>query len=123
MFQIISRIKNQPLPETEKELFSSEGSSEFLKSTQDSILNFCKELKSSFDYFEVNKGEPINKLYLSGGLASVRGIENAFVEALDIEAEVLNPISGKGLKLSKTFSDKEFSGFKNSFSAAFGMVL
>ena len=123
VFQIISRIKNQSLPETEKELFSSEGSSEFLKSTQDSILNFCKELKSSFDYFEVNKGEPINKLYLSGGMASVKGIENIFVEALDTEVEILKPFSEKNEKLKEVFFSKEFNTFKNSFSVPFGLIL
>ena len=123
VLEIVSRIENKPLKEIEKQLFSPESSNEFLKSTRDSISNFCQELKNSFDYFEVNKGEPINKLYLSGGLASIRGIENTFVEALDIEAEVLKLISEKGLKLSKTFSDKEFGDFKNSFSAAFGLIL
>ena len=123
VLQIVSRIENKPLEKMEKQLFSPESSNEFLKLTRDSISNFCQELKDSFDYFEVNKGEPINKLYLSGGLASIRGIENTFVEALDIEVEVLKLIPEKGLKLSKSFSDKEFGDFKNSFSAAFGLIV
>jgi len=123
VFQIISRIKGQSLADIEKELFASEDSSEFLKSTQDSILNFCKELKSSFDYFEVNKGEPINKLYLSGGLASVKGIENVFVEALDTEVEILRPFFEKNEKLNEVFFSKGFNAFKNSFSVPFGLIL
>ena len=122
VFQIVSRIKNQPLPEIEKQLFSSEGSSEFLKLTQDSIENFCKEMKSSFDYFEVNKGELVNKLYLSGGLASMEGIEKVFTEALDIEVEVFKPISEKGPNLSEALSGKEFTNFTNSFSTLFGLI-
>jgi len=123
VFQIISRIRGQSLADTEKKLFASEGGSEFLKSTQDSILNFCKELKSSFDYFEVNKGEPINKLYLSGGLASVKGMENIFIEALDTEVEILRPFSGKNEKLNEVFFSKEFNAFKNSFLVPFGLIL
>ena len=123
VLQIVSRIENKPLEEIEKQLFFPESGGEFLKLAQDSISNFCQELKNSFDYFEVNKGEPINKLYLSGGLASIKGMENAFVKALDIEAELLKPISEKGLKLSNAFSGKEFGNFKNSFSAAFGLIL
>ncbi len=122
VFQIVSRIKNKPLPEIEKQLLSSEDSSEFLKLTQDSIFNFCKEMKSSFDYFEVNKGDLINKLYLSGGLASMEGIDKVFTEALDAGTEVLKPISEKGLKLSETFSSEEFTNFENSFSTLFGLI-
>ena len=123
VLQIASRIENKSLEEIEKQLFFPKNSGEFLKLTRDSIFNFCQELKSSFDYFEVNKGEPIHKLYISGGLASIEGIENIFVEALDTEVEILKPILEKGLKLNKVFFDKEFGDFKNSFSAAFGLVL
>ena len=122
VFQIIARIKGKSLPEIEKQSFSSKDSSEFLKLTQDSISNFCKEMKSSFDYFEVNKGELVNKLYLSGGLASMEGIEKVFTEALDVEAEVLKPITEKGPSLSQAFSGKEFTNFKNSFSTLFGLI-
>ena len=122
VFQIIARIKNKSLPEIEKQLFSSEDNVEFLKLTQDSIANFCKELKSSFDYFEVNKGEIVNKLYLSGGLVSMEGIEKIFTEALDTDSEVLKPISEKGPKLSEAFSGKEFTNFENSFSTLFGLI-
>jgi len=123
VFQILSRIKDQSPADIEKDLFASEDSSEFLKSTHDSILSFCKELKSSFDYFEVNKSEPINKLYLSGGLASVKGIENVFLEALGIEVETLRPFFEKDEKLDKVFFSKEFNTFKNSFSVPFGLIL
>lgn len=122
VFQIVSRIKDKSLSEIEKQLFSSESSSEFLKLTQDSISNFCNELKNSFDYFEVNKGELVNKLYLSGGLASMEGIEKVFAEALDMEVEVLKPISEKGLNLSEAFFGKEFTNFKNSFATLFGLI-
>lgn len=122
VFQIVSRIKNKSLPEIEKQLLSSEDSSEFLKLTQDSVSSFCKEMKSSFDYFEVNKGDLINKLYLSGGLASMEGIDKVFTEALETETEVLKPISEKGLKLSETFSSKEFTNFENSFATLFGLI-
>jgi type IV pilus assembly protein PilM len=123
VFQIVSRIKNRPLPDIEKELFFSKDNGRFLNSTQDSILNFCKELKSSFDYFEVNRGEPVNRLYLSGGLASIKGIERVFAEALDIEVENLRPFAEKDEKLSQAFFNTEFNAFKNSFSVPFGLVL
>ncbi len=123
VLQIASRIKNKTLPEIEKQLFSPKEDSEFLKLSKDSISNFCKELKNSFDYFEVNKGEPINKLYLSGGMASIGGIGNIFSEALEIEVDTLEPFFPKNGRLNEVFYGKEFSGFKNSFSAGFGLIL
>ncbi len=123
IFQIASRISNKSLPEIEKQLFSPKGYDELLKSTRDSISNFCTELKSSFDYFEVNKGETINKLYLSGGLASVGGIEDVFIEALGIEVGLLKPFPQGANNLSEVFSGKKFSDFENSFSVAFGLIL
>lgn len=122
VLQIISRIKTKSLSEIEKQLFSPGDNSEFLKLTQDSIYNFCKEMKSSFDYFEVNRGELVNKLYLTGGWAAIKGIAKIFTEALDMEAEVLEPIPVKGLNLSETFSGKKFTDFKNSFSTLFGLI-
>lgn len=80
-------------------------------------------MKSSFDYFEVNKGETINKLYLSGGLASVGGIEDVFIEALCIEVGLLKPFPQGANNLSEVFSGKKFSDFENSFSVAFGLIL
>lgn len=123
ILEIASRINNKPFEEVEKQLFDSKSNSEFLKLTRDSISNFCQELKSSFDYFEVNKSEPINKVYLSGGLASLEGIEDIFSEILDIEVEILKPIPEEGSNLSKNFSSEEFNSYKNSFSAVFGLVL
>ncbi len=123
VFEIIARIKGQSIDSIEKEMAISGKSSEVLELNQESILSFCKELKSSFDYFEVNKGELINKVYLSGGLASAKGIESIFVETLDAEVEVLKLFSEKNEKLDQIFFSKEFNILKNNFSVSFGLIL
>jgi len=123
VFQIIARIKNKSLDDIEKEVFNLKDKGKLLKQNQDSILSFCKELKSSFDYFEVNKSEPINKVYLSGGLASVEGIGGIFVEALDTEVEILKPFLEDDQRLDQVFFSKEFNAVRNNFSVLFGLIL
>lgn len=123
VFQVIARIKGKPFADIENKIFKLENNGELLKLNQDSISIFCKELKSSFDYFEVNKSEPINKVYLSGGLASAKGIENIFVEALDTEVEILQPFLENNNKINQVFFSKEFDLLRNNFSVLFGLIL
>ncbi|MCQ9205012.1 MAG: pilus assembly protein PilM [Omnitrophica bacterium] len=123
IFQIIARTKNIELSDVEKWVLELKDKKEFLNLCRDSIFDICKEIKSSFDYFEVNKGELIDKLYLTGGLLFLEGIDNIFKEALDIEAEVLNTFPKPGINLDKSFSSKEFDSFKNSFTVPFGLSL
>jgi type IV pilus assembly protein PilM len=119
IFQIISHTKNLSFPDIEKWLISSESHNEFLELAQDSILGLCKEIKSSFDYFEVNKGERIEKVFLTGGLAGVKALDSIFKDYLDIEVGTFNNL--KDLDIS--FSDERFNTFKNSFVVALGLLL
>ncbi len=122
-FQVISRIKDKTPAEIEKVLLSGKKNKEFLGLIQDSISSLCKEMKNSFDYFEVNESEHVDKLYITGGLSSLAGIKETFKEALDAEVEILEVIP-KGKELVGVLSsNKEFNTFKNSLSAAFGLVL
>ena len=123
IFQVISRIKNIPLAEVEKWVLSLKDNKEFFEMAADSISGIGKEVKSSFDYFEVNKGEHIDKVYISGGLVSVAGIKEAFSEALGLDVSVLGAVPKNKIKLGKSFSSKEFKSFENSFSVPFGLVL
>jgi len=122
-FQVISRIKNISLAEVEKWILSLKNSKEFLKLISDSISGACKEVKSSFDYFEVNKGEHVDKVYISGGLVSIGNLEEGFAENLESDAEILKALPKGEKKLSEVFEGKEFAALKNSFSAAFGLIL
>ena len=122
-FQVISRIKSISLPEVEKWILSPKNSKEFLKLISDSISGACKEIKSSFDYFEVNRGDRVDKVYVSGGLISVNGLKETFAESLEVDVEILEVLSKNEKKFSKAFEEKEFEAFKNSFSAAFGLIL
>jgi len=123
VFGVLSRVKNIDISEVEKQIMVSGAAADFLSSAQDNFSNLCGEMKSSFDYFEVNKGERVNKLYLTGGLASVSGIENIFTELLELKTEVLKALPRDTERMEKVFFDEGFNLVKNSFSPVFGLAL
>jgi Tfp pilus assembly PilM family ATPase len=108
-----------PLAEIEKWIGLGQNHKEALELTQDTITSLCKEVKSSFDYFEVNKGEHIEKLYLSGGVTYISGIDSLFKDYLGIEVDFL----AKAANVNISVGGKDFQNMKNSFSVALGLVL
>jgi len=123
LLQVMSRLKDLSFSDIEKRLASSKGNKEFLELAQDAVSGLCEEMKSSFDYFEVNTEKRIDKVCLSGGLASVRGLTSIFSEALDAEVSVLDAFHQERGNLDKIFFDKKFDNLKNHFSVAFGLIL
>ena len=103
----------------EKWLFSQKNYKDFLELAQDNFSHLKKEVKNSFDYFEVNKEERIEKIYLTGGLAAVGGLEDIFKASLEVDVAVLDNMPDFNIFPS----DKKFNSFKNSFSAVLGLVL
>ncbi len=122
ILQIVSRVKDFSIEDANKWINSLKDKSEFFKLVGDTISRFCQEMKSSFDYFEVNKGEHIDKLYLSGGLVSVEGIENIFFESLDIKTDILNIVPSDKKSLLSNFLNKQQFFLKNDFTTVFGLV-
>ncbi|MEI8349493.1 MAG: pilus assembly protein PilM [Candidatus Omnitrophota bacterium] len=118
VFGVISHIKNIPLPEIEKQLLLP-NNQELLELAQDSLTNLCKEVKNSFDYFEVNKGEHIEQMYLSGGLTYLAGVEAIFKDYLGIETALLSNTQAA----AAGFSDEAFQKLKRSFTVAFGLLV
>jgi len=123
IFQIISRIKNIPLDKADVWAFSLKDNSEFLELAQESISNLCKEMKNSFDYFEVNSGEHIQKLYLSGGLTAIKGVTSLFSEFLDTNVELLEVLPGDKNSLKVAFTEKQLAKTKHNLAVPFGLVL
>jgi len=123
IFQVVSRMKDIKLSDLEGWLRSLKESNEFLDLAKDNIFNLCREIKSSFDYFEVNKGERIDKVCISGGLVSINGIDQIFKDALEIDVDVLKLASKNRSNLSKDLFGDEFSSLENSLSVSFGLVL
>ncbi len=123
ILQVVSRLKNFPLDKAENWLFSLKDKSEFLELIKGSIAHLCQEMKSSFDYFEVNKGEQLDRVYLTGGLASVEGIENIFSELLETDTSILEVFPQESAGFAQNVFDQKFKHFKNSLSAAAGLAI
>ncbi|UCD15810.1 MAG: pilus assembly protein PilM, partial [Candidatus Omnitrophota bacterium] len=119
VFEVVARIKNLSAPDIEEWVHSSKGRTEFFEVIRASISGLCKEVKNSFDYFEVNKGERIEKMYITGGLSSVPEIGAFLKESLEVEVAVLDNLENFNIP----FSDENFKRFKNSFSVAFGLSI
>lgn len=120
--QIISRVKDLSEAEIEKQFLSTQDNNEFLELAKNSISGLCQEIKSSFDYFEMNRDKAVEKVYLTGGLASLKGIEPLFKEYLGVDTEILTAFSEQK-KVEVEALGKEFDSFKNSFAATFGLIL
>jgi len=119
MLGVISRIKNMAGQELDAWIKEPKNRDEFLKLTQESFSALCQEMKGSFDYFEVNKGEHINKLYLSGGITQVQGIENIFSESLEVDSSLFDI----KLENQNIFTDDKSNIINSSFAVAFGLTI
>jgi len=123
IFEVISRINNLDMAAIEKWVMDPANNEKFLESAQESFSAICKEMKSSFDYFEVNKGGHIDKVFLSGGLASAGGIAEVFSEHLDAPAVILKAIPDRYKDAEKIFSDKKLNLSQEEFSVSFGLLV
>ncbi len=123
IFQIVSRIKNINPDGIDKWVMSLVDSAEFLELAQDNISSLCKEMKNSFDYFEVNSGEHVDKLYITGGLSAIKGLGQVFAEFLDIEVNVLEPVANQNLGKEFSVNDQKFSASRNAFAVSFGLTV
>jgi type IV pilus assembly protein PilM len=121
--EIITRIKDLSEKEAGKVLFSLEKNDDLFTLLEENISDWCKEIKNSFDFFELNKGKNLDKLYLSGGLASIPGIADIFSENLEMDTKVLQPDKSGSLKFSETFPNKEYEKYKHNLAVSFGLVL
>jgi len=104
-------------------VLSLKDSSEFLELAQESISNLCKEMKNSFDYFEVNTGEHIQNLYLSGGLVTVKGISSLFSEFLDTTVEPLEVVPKDTSSLDIRIGEAQLANTKYNLAVPFGLAL
>jgi Tfp pilus assembly PilM family ATPase len=115
---VLSNIKNIPAGDIDTWIANSANHKEFLELSQSNIASLSREAKSSFDYFEVNKGERIEKLFLTGGLAQVKGISAIFGDYLDTEVGLFD-----NLQILTSLNDKNFNDVRNNLAVASGLML
>ncbi len=92
-------VKNCPATEVENMIVKGTGHAEILEIGEEILLGICEEVRSSFDYFEMNVGEQINALHLTGGLSALSGIDKIMAASLGVEVKPWRPWEKLGLTL------------------------
>ena len=113
----LSTIKNCDTTAAEKILISGENGEETAEIGEEIFLGIAEEIRSSLDYFEMNTGEQINHLYLSGGFSGLPGVEKIVASSLGIEAKPWKPWE----KLNLPFPQKSLP--PDMFSAVLGLIV
>jgi len=86
------------------------------------IANLLDEVRLSFSYYENQSGKEIGEVCISGGGASLAGLEAALQEAFESKPRLWDPL--QFLDVSKTVSDaKILNTMKSSFAVAAGLAL
>ncbi len=112
----IASLKNLSLDGSEDFISNPDNSKEVIEIGESFFNQIVEEIRNSFDYFEVNTGERINKVYLTGGITKIKGIEAAISSSLDVRVENWNPLR------TLNFSYKEdFSNSIGPFTVALGL--
>ena len=87
------------------------------------VENLFEEIEKTFSFYGAGEGEEkkIDKVFLSGGLANLKGLTKSFEERINIEAELFNPFRNifyNDKKLDSTF----FQELSPLFSVASGLA-
>jgi type IV pilus assembly protein PilM len=114
----ISSLKNITAAQANEMVIKNAGDTEIFEEGEDLILGICEEIRSSFDYFEMNTGEQINGIYLTGGFSLMTGLDKIISSALSIEIKKWSPWDRLGIKLPQNAKD-----VKEIFSTAMGLML
>lgn len=120
---IASRVKNISGKETIDALKNLKETNELFSILEENISDWCKEIKNSFDFFELNKGASLDKLYLTGGLITIPQIAGIFSDNLGIDSEILIPDNPGNLKFSQTFPKDEYENYRHNLAVSFGLIL
>lgn len=119
---IISRVKNLSEQEAAVALKEIDSESSLQPILEENLSDWCKEIKNSFDFFELNKGQNLNKLYITGGMAAITGIETFFSQNLEVETKVLIPENQDDLLFSQGSLAEKYQACRHALSVCFGLI-
>jgi len=114
----ISSLKNISLDEANALLIKNEKPEELLEIGEEIFLGICEEMRSSFDYFEMNTGEQVDNLYLTGGFSFINGLDKIISGAVGINVNSWEPWND--LKIS---FPENIQSPKGLFTSALGLTL
>ena len=112
----LSTIKNCDMNEAEIMLSAKQNPAELAEISEEIFLGIAEEIRSSLDYFEMNTGEEINSLYLTGGFSYIPGVGEIMANSLGIEAKAWKPWEKLGIPFP------EINLPADMFSAAMGLI-
>lgn len=119
MLKVAAAVKGVDLDseESERELVES---CDFLELANDSLSGLFKEMKESFDYFELNTSQTIEKVYLSGGISSLDGMTRIFQDKFGVETVNFVP---RELNVFMSDTEKENKFLFNSLAVCSGLAI
>jgi len=82
-------------------------------------LELAEEVKNSLDYFEVNSGDRIQKILITGGLSKIKGLNKIIENSLGIGVELWNPY----VYASHYNINGQIENYKEFLAVALGMSL
>ena len=81
----------------------------------------CSEIHLSFNYCEGQLGEPVSKMYLTGGTAKFKGIDKVLNSILGIDIEIWDPT--RALKIGSTVDKERLTHVGPLLTVAVGLAL
>ncbi|MBU0694501.1 MAG: pilus assembly protein PilM [Candidatus Omnitrophica bacterium] len=105
-------------PKIEEDAPGLDNTQEIKEAAEEVFFDLCEEIKNSFDYFELNWGQRIHKVFVTGGLSKLSGIDKIMMDSLGVETKVWNPFE----KVPLNF-DKNILNFKEMLAVVLGLSL
>lgn len=90
LIERLASVLNKNSRDAEKLFIASNLTPQEIKSTEDVLVELSEEIRSSFDYFEMNVGEQVQKIYITGGISGIGEIGKIMKSSLGSEIETLN---------------------------------
>lgn len=94
---------------------------EILEIVKPIIAHMIEEIKLSLSYYENQVGAAVDRIYLSGGLSSFKGLVDIFGEGIGVDCKLWDPL--KRLKIDKDVEQERLNNVKNQLSVALGLAI
>jgi type IV pilus assembly protein PilM len=85
------------------------------------LANLADELRLSFGYYENQYGSCIEEMYLSGGVARMRGIAEYFEEHFGVKPKLWNPF--ERFQMSPSVDTKSLESVRSQFAVCAGLAI
>lgn len=100
----LSVAKSLSIDEIEDWLINSAQEKDILTVMEELFFDLSEEIRNSLDYFEMNAGDRIETVCLTGGGARLKGIVEVIKTALDLEVKLWEHGESLNFKQDKTLS-------------------